>query len=128
MAISLTCSCGKRLNAKDEHAGKRVKCPACGAVLTVESLPMLEEAPPIPARYDAVTLEVGHVRNIMGYIHIAVRVAENGDGRVLVILCEDGKRNGHAVSFDVSEYREVDELFRKTAETVLDLQKSGRMR
>jgi WD40 repeat protein len=35
MAIALHCSCGKRLRVKDEFAGKRVKCPACGTVLTV---------------------------------------------------------------------------------------------
>lgn len=40
MAISVTCACGKRLQAKDTLAGKRVKCPACGQELL---LPTLEE-------------------------------------------------------------------------------------
>jgi hypothetical protein len=31
----MTCSCGKTLRVADEHAGKRVKCPACAASLTV---------------------------------------------------------------------------------------------
>jgi hypothetical protein len=35
MAISLTCECGKKLGVKDEMAGKKVKCPGCGTVLTV---------------------------------------------------------------------------------------------
>jgi hypothetical protein len=35
MAITFSCSCGRKINAKDEHAGKRVKCPACQQVLTV---------------------------------------------------------------------------------------------
>src|SRR5262245_48489907 len=35
MAISVTCTCGKQLKAKDEHAGKKAKCPLCGASLTV---------------------------------------------------------------------------------------------
>jgi len=38
MAISLTCECGKKLAVKDELAGKRVKCPGCGDLLTVPSL------------------------------------------------------------------------------------------
>ena len=33
MTIEITCECGKRLRTKDEHAGKRVKCPACGRPL-----------------------------------------------------------------------------------------------
>lgn len=35
MPIQVTCQCGKTLNVKDEHAGKSVKCPACGDVLKV---------------------------------------------------------------------------------------------
>src|SRR3954471_3142335 len=30
MPILLTCECGKQLRVKDENAGRRVKCPACG--------------------------------------------------------------------------------------------------
>src|SRR5580704_8997042 len=39
MSISLSCTCGKVLKAKDEMAGKRAKCPACGAVLRVPGAP-----------------------------------------------------------------------------------------
>ncbi len=35
MTISFTCQCGKQLQAKDEYAGKRAKCPACGRELLV---------------------------------------------------------------------------------------------
>jgi len=35
MSISFACSCGKRLRAKEEWAGKRVKCPACGHSLVI---------------------------------------------------------------------------------------------
>ena len=35
MAISFTCACGKALKARDEHAGKKTKCPQCGAVLAI---------------------------------------------------------------------------------------------
>ena len=38
--------CGKKLAAKDESAGKRVKCPACGQVLQA---PAAGEAPRAPA-------------------------------------------------------------------------------
>jgi len=35
MTIPVTCNCGKKLRAKPELAGRRVKCPACGGVLVV---------------------------------------------------------------------------------------------
>ncbi len=35
MTIEFECQCGKRLRVKDEHAGKKVKCPACGEPLVV---------------------------------------------------------------------------------------------
>ena len=35
MAIGFSCSCGRKINAKDEHAGKRVKCPGCQQPVTV---------------------------------------------------------------------------------------------
>ena len=35
MSIPVGCQCGKRFQAKDEIAGKRVKCPGCGNVLTI---------------------------------------------------------------------------------------------
>lgn len=35
MPITTSCSCGRKLNLKDELAGKTVKCPQCGAALKV---------------------------------------------------------------------------------------------
>jgi hypothetical protein len=35
MPIPVGCQCGKRFQAKDELAGKKVKCPGCGNVLTI---------------------------------------------------------------------------------------------
>jgi hypothetical protein len=35
MPITFNCPCGKALRVADEHAGRRVKCPACNAVGTV---------------------------------------------------------------------------------------------
>ncbi len=35
MSIQFACSCGQQLAAREEHAGKRVKCTACGEVQTV---------------------------------------------------------------------------------------------
>lgn len=35
MAIEFLCDCGKRLRTGDQYAGKRGKCPACGAVVSI---------------------------------------------------------------------------------------------
>jgi hypothetical protein len=37
MPITFNCTCGKTLRVPDENAGKRVKCPNCGATRTVEA-------------------------------------------------------------------------------------------
>lgn len=53
MAIIVTCTCGKQFKVKDELAGKRGKCAACGRVLSVPTLaPSLvqEKATPSPLR------------------------------------------------------------------------------
>ncbi len=48
MPISLSCSCGRAIRARDDLAGRMVKCPECGAVLTVPN-PHPEPAPaPLP--------------------------------------------------------------------------------
>src|SRR5438270_4267094 len=35
MPIITPCTCGKKLRTKDDFVGKRIRCPACGQVLTV---------------------------------------------------------------------------------------------
>jgi hypothetical protein len=50
MAITVTCSsCGKTLQAKEEWAGKNVRCPGCQSVLTVPGLKAKGTPPPMPA-------------------------------------------------------------------------------
>jgi WD40 repeat protein len=57
--LLVTCSgCGKKLNVKDDFAGKKIKCPACGLVFThspapapVENIPLI----PVPEPTDAVS-------------------------------------------------------------------------
>jgi Zn-finger nucleic acid-binding protein len=54
MPIKVVCpSCGRTLNARDEHAGRTLKCPACAAAVTVPAAPQevddlveAEAAPP----------------------------------------------------------------------------------
>jgi hypothetical protein len=50
MAIPVVCDCGKQTKVKDELAGKRIKCPACQAALTVPAADQEVSAGPPPAR------------------------------------------------------------------------------
>ena len=54
MKIKVRCDCGKTLVASDELAGKKTKCPACGAVIR---LPRLDEVSEHPT--DALVTETG---------------------------------------------------------------------
>ncbi|MBI3464764.1 MAG: DUF1559 domain-containing protein [Planctomycetes bacterium] len=64
MAINVACQCGKAFRVKDEVAGRRVKCPACGRVLDI---PEERSAPPLEVFPDADHL--GSLQNAasMGY-------------------------------------------------------------
>src|SRR6516164_660847 len=37
--ISVSCTCGRRFKAEDQHAGKRTKCPVCGNLLVIGQAP-----------------------------------------------------------------------------------------
>ena len=55
MAIDVTClSCGKTMQLPDRYAGKKGKCPACGAILQVPAAAAIPELEPI---YPGVPLE-----------------------------------------------------------------------
>src|SRR5262249_24004629 len=47
MAIRFVCECGQQLSAREEYAGKRVKCTACQTLLIV---PSPEDEAPAPKR------------------------------------------------------------------------------
>jgi hypothetical protein len=48
MPIQFTCSCGRKLQAKDEHAGRTVRCPDCGAESTVPAADAVQPTPAAP--------------------------------------------------------------------------------
>jgi hypothetical protein len=57
MTIALKCPCGKRFRAKSEHAGKKMKCSACGKLLIIPRPSVLDDAVDLgdPARFDQPT-------------------------------------------------------------------------
>ena len=48
MSIAVVCQCGKKFQAKDEHAGLKTKCPACGQPLVIPK-PVAKAGVPSPA-------------------------------------------------------------------------------
>jgi DNA-directed RNA polymerase subunit RPC12/RpoP len=48
MPIALRCACGRSLRAKEELAGRKVRCPACGKILVVPPLARAKEEEEIP--------------------------------------------------------------------------------
>lgn len=59
MAIRVECSgCKKKLTAKAEQAGKRVRCPACGKIIEISpSQAKVAAPPPDPKSYPSETLK-----------------------------------------------------------------------
>jgi hypothetical protein len=48
MPIPFGCECGKRLQAKDEFAGKKMRCPGCGKLLVIpDTAPPPEDQGPV---------------------------------------------------------------------------------
>lgn len=45
MPIAVACSCGRQIQAKDELAGKTVKCPGCGNPLKIQGAGPVQAAP-----------------------------------------------------------------------------------
>lgn len=56
MSISVVCQCGKKFQAKDEHAGLKAKCPVCGQPLAIPKLG--EKAAATPAIATMKTAEI----------------------------------------------------------------------
>lgn len=48
MAIEFACSCGRRIEARDNQAGARYRCPSCGASLVVPVSPWANSPGKIP--------------------------------------------------------------------------------
>ena len=66
MPIAVACQCGQRFQAKDELAGKVVKCPKCGQALRIPSprpqaqpSPQLAPTPPNSAAHASTPANVG---------------------------------------------------------------------
>ncbi len=104
MPIQVTCQCGQQLKAKDEFAGKRVKCPKCGGPLLI--------APAKPAAGEAgkcisdLLDDVGMRANL---IRCPGCGAEMTEETVLCVMCGYDMRRGHRLKTRVGSAADMDD-------------------
>jgi hypothetical protein len=63
--MRFACSCGRFLKVDDQCLGKKVMCPACGAVLWIRPKPEFAAGPPRPRREDAKVSPVPSQRQVV---------------------------------------------------------------
>ncbi len=135
MTIQVTCQCGKQLSAKDEFAGKRVKCPGCGGPLVIPQPQPAGTADGISDLLDDAGMRAGITR-------CPGCGAELGEESVLCVMCGFDLRRGHriktrvgaAVEFDdedlgdlpVHGVAQLDEAERRIARDKLEQKKMGK--
>ena len=92
MPIKVACQCGQNFAAKDELAGKKVKCPKCGQVLTIPSPMSLAEKPAegISDLLDDVGMKAGVAR-------CPGCGSEMAEEAILCVVCGFDLRKGHRI-------------------------------
>jgi hypothetical protein len=94
--IAVNCpSCGKSLNIRPEHAGKRLRCPECKGLVTVpESIPevAVSSTPSIESRLSSLEAENSRLRASLRERTRSFALALGGVAAVVVFLfwTEDG--------------------------------------
>lgn len=109
MPIKVVCQCGKQFAAKDELAGKRVKCPQCAAVLTIPQPAAGAAAPRAPTAHRvSELLDDAGMRS--GVVRCPGCGAELGESAVLCVMCGYDTRVGRRLKTRVgTEIVEDDE-------------------
>ncbi len=109
MPIKVACQCGKQFAAKDELAGKRVKCPQCSAVLTIPQATSGAAAPRAPtSRRVSELMDDAGLRS--GVVRCPGCGAEMGGAAVICVMCGYDTRVGRRLKTRVgTEVIEDDE-------------------
>ncbi len=102
MPIRVSCQCGQQLSAKEEYAGKRVKCPGCGGPLLIPQPPANAEQGGMSDLLDAAGVRAG-VNRCPGC------GAEMTDAAVLCVMCGFDLRRGHRIKARVGSAAEMDD-------------------
>lgn len=93
MSIPVTCRCGKSFRVKNEYAGKKGKCPACGVTLVVPDHTDVAAQPP----KTQVTTKRRLCSKCGGIVEPEAAIVDEG-GRVICPHCFGGNRLDESVS------------------------------
>lgn len=104
MPIKVSCQCGKQLLVKDEYAGKRVKCPNCGAILSIPQ-PQTQAGQSSEGISDL--LDDAGMR--AGVNRCPGCGAEISEDAVLCVMCGFDLRRGHRLKARVGSAAELDD-------------------
>jgi len=96
MTIQFQCQCGKLMKTADESAGKRGKCPACGAVITIPE--PAAPAPAAPSRKPPVRRQPGGPRPPVA-VEAAAGPGQQAPGAACRAISSQPTRNGHTFCF-----------------------------
>ena len=96
MPIRVECpGCKKKLTAKEKLAGKKVKCPACGIVVTIPGAPAPTAAEPQFNTFEELiqAIDDGNASDIATFFHqrdviLAENPEESGDGGRAAMIAE----------------------------------------
>lgn len=104
MPIQVACQCGQRFVAKDQLAGKQVKCPKCGNALVVPSQASEKGGAPgcLSDLLDQVGLKAG-IRRCPGC------GAELSEAAVLCVMCGFDTRRGLRIKTRVGTATDIDD-------------------
>jgi hypothetical protein len=99
MTIRFACECGQQLSAKDEYAGKRVRCSGCGEIQTVPEANSAPETESASATIRLTCDQCGKVSQARAE-HAGKKTKCPGCGALLTITAPTAKRSAAAISAD----------------------------
>ena len=108
MPIKITCQCGQQLTAKDEFAGKRVKCPKCGGPLLIAKPKSAQSKSGAAGDGQSISDLLDDVGMRAGVNRCPGCGAELSEQAVLCVICGFDMRKGHRIKTRVGSAVEMD--------------------
>jgi hypothetical protein len=131
MKIEFRCTCGKSFATKAENAGRKAKCNACGAELTIPDQPPveLEEVADISPADMSLEVNLGNVSDSSNRMSFSFKVHGSGAAHVRIYTYDTTnlRKTGIFVTLDQEGYEQLKAIVAKTDSTIQRLQSAGRI-
>ena len=99
MSIVVSCSCGKKFRAKDEHARKRATCPSCGQPVSIPDDGAGEQQSTAPHHRPHEAAQAAAEAQVQWWVHRNGQTNGPYDGEQIVGWLSDGTRYPSAPLF-----------------------------